>query len=122
MLQQAHATGGGAAGGADIDAAELAVGGAAGNAAGGAAGGAEEPKTLRQQACATDDGEFEKMMAKLDAIDRQEAAADGRALSAGLLLTVWSHRMADLLLEPLTTCNICLMLTSSDWTHSSNCL
>lgn len=123
MLQQSHATGGGAAGGADIDAAELAVGGAAEGAAGGAVGGAEEPKTLWQQACATDDGEFEKMMAKLDALERQEAAADGRALAAGLLLPVWSHSMAYLLSEPfgLTTCNICLMLTS-DWTHLSNCL
>ena len=117
MLQQSHAPGGGAAGGADIDAAELAVGGAAG----GAAGGAEEPKTLRQQACATNDGEFEKMMAKLDALERQEAAADGRASAAGLLLPVWFHSMADLLSEPLTSCDICLVLTS-DWTHFSNCL
>ena len=70
LLQQAHATDGVAAGGEALD----------------AAGVAEEPKTLRQQACATHDGEFERMMAKLDDLERQEAAAHGRASAAGPLL------------------------------------
>ena len=112
-LQQAHATDRVAAGGAAPDAAGIAVGGTSGAAAGGAVGSAagvavgdaagaaagsvEEPNTLRQQACATDDGEFEKMMAKFDDLDRQEAAAAGRALAAGLLLlTAWSHFLVSL--------------------------
>lgn len=56
--------------------------GAAGGA--GSAGADEEPKTILPQSCATDDGDFERMMAKLDQLERQEAAADGRALAAGL--------------------------------------
>ena len=59
---------------------------AAGGVAGGAPGGPEDPKTLRQQACATDDGEFEEVMAKFEDLERQEAAAHGRASAAGLLL------------------------------------
>lgn len=112
-LQQAHVTDGVAAGGAALDTNGL----TAGVAAGGAAGGAEESNTLQQQACATDDGEFEKMMARFDDRERQEAAADGRASATGLLLLpACSHCMADLLSKLSTTCNVYIMLTSSDWT------
>ena len=83
LLQQAKAIARGAAGGPMGGAAGAAVGATAEGAPFSAAGAGEEPKTVLPPSCATDDGDFERMMAKLDQLERQEAAAAGRTSAAG---------------------------------------
>ena len=46
--------------------------------------GAWETTVDLQHACATDDGDFERMMARFDDLEKQEAAAQNGAVTAGL--------------------------------------
>lgn len=47
------------------------------------AGAGQTPECL-QPGCATDDGDFERMMARFDDLEKQEAATHNGAVAAGL--------------------------------------
>ena len=72
--------------------------------------GDQQAPAMRQQACATDDGDFERMMARFAELEKQEAAQSGKGL-AGMQCTL--SVLCDNICSPHKLCLFTYMVARS---------